>query len=193
MVGLREINAGDKEKIRDWRNLPDIAKYMYTDHQITEEEHEKWFNAIAEDPKRKYWVITYNNEDIGLVNLYDIDKSNQRCYWALYIVDTNAQRKGIGGFVELAIINHVFGEMGFNRLCCEVLDFNQSVIKAHKGFGFVEEGCLRQHVIKNGQPVDVISFGLLKEEWEQKKPDVEKRLSRIEKWLKEKEETSREE
>ncbi len=189
MIRLRDIRPEDKEMIRNWRNLPDIARNMYTEHEITVDEHQKWFDAISGDPARRYWVITFNNEDVGLVNLYDIDNKNRRCSWAIYIVNTNAQRKGIGGFVEHSILKYVFDELKLNKLCCEVLAFNQPVIKAHKSFGFIEEGCFRQHVIKGGHPVDVVCFGILKEEWELIKPEVEKRLAKIEQWLRGREET----
>ncbi len=187
MIKLRDLCPEDREMIRNWRNLPEIARNMYTDHEITPEEHKKWFEAIGGDTSRRYWIINYNGRDIGLVNLYAIDRRNRRCHWALYIVDAAAQRKGIGGFVERAIMKYVFEEMMLEKLCCEVLAFNHPVIKVHQSFGFIEEGRLRNHYIKNGQPVDVICFGILKEEWERKKPEIEERLAKIERWLKEKE------
>ena len=49
LVELREIEFKDKDKLREWRNIPEISKYMYFDHLITVEEHEKWFNKIIND------------------------------------------------------------------------------------------------------------------------------------------------
>ena len=43
MITMRDVEHKDKEMIRNQRNLPEVAKYMYTDHFITLEEHEKWF------------------------------------------------------------------------------------------------------------------------------------------------------
>jgi UDP-4-amino-4,6-dideoxy-N-acetyl-beta-L-altrosamine N-acetyltransferase len=177
-IALRDIRPGDKEKIRNWRNLPEVAKYLYTDHYITAEEHEKWFASIFDDPTRRYWMITYEQEDVGLVYLYNIDQTNERCYWAFYVAGTGLRGKGIGSFVEYSILQYVFCHLDFNRLCCEVLVSNQPVIEMHKGFGFIQEGYFRQHVIKSDQPVDVVSLAILQEEWVLKRPEIEDRMRR---------------
>lgn len=164
--------------IHGWRNLPEVASYMYTDYYIGREEHERWFEGIYRDPTRRYWIITSGQGDIGLVNLYNIDKKNKRCHWAYYIASANSRGKGVGSFVEYVIMRHVFEELNFNRLCCEVLGFNRPVIEIHEGFGFTQEGCFRQHVIKSGKPMDVMSLGILRDEWLSKKPEIEERLRR---------------
>lgn len=161
-----------------WRNLPKVAEYMYTDHHIALQEHKRWFQRIQNDPTCRYWIITYDQEEVGLVNLYAIDQTNRRCYWAFYVSNPKVRGKGVGSFTEYSILRYVFDELQFNRLCCEVLSFNEPIIKMHKGFGFVQEGYLRQHVIKGGRPVDVVSLGMLREEWYARKPEIEERMRR---------------
>ena len=173
---LREIRSDDREKIYRWRNSPDVAKYMYTDHQITEEEHNRWFDAILNDRSHKYWIIVYDKEDIGLVNLYDIDQHNKRCFWAFYITSQNVRGKGAGSFVEYYMLKYVFEDLAYNKLCCEVLYSNQAVVDMHKSFGFQEEGLFRQHRLKNGQFMDVVALAMLRSEWDEKKPQIEQKL-----------------
>jgi RimJ/RimL family protein N-acetyltransferase len=67
--------------------------------------------------------------------------------------------------VEFWIIEHVFGDMGLDKLCCEVLVENEAVWKIHESFGFQREALLRHHVWKAGQPLDVVGLGLLAEDW----------------------------
>ena len=176
MNGLRDRTNADKERVRAWRNLPEIAQHMYTDHTISAEEHERWFRAIAGDKTRRYWIITCDGEDVGLVNLYNIDEANRRCYWAFYVAGENVRGKGVGSFVEYSVLQHVFEERGFHRLCCEVLARNEKVIEMHKNFGFLQEGCLRQHVVKGGVPLDVVSLAILKEDWDRNKQELGQRL-----------------
>ena len=97
------------------------------------------------------------------------DRRNRRCYWAFYIVSPNVRGKGVGTSAEYFVLRHVFDELNLNRLCCEVLDFNQGVVRMHKSFGFVEEGIFRKHVFKGDEPHDVICLAMLREDWEQKK------------------------
>ena len=176
MVHLRDVQPEDKEKIREWRNLPEIARYMYTDHYITPEEHERWFQRIMSDPSYRYWIIVCDGVDVGLVNIYNLDQRNQRCYWAFYVADPNVRGKGVGSFVEYSILHYVFDELGLNKLCCEVLAFNEAVTNMHKSFGFQQEGLYREHIIKGGEPFDVVALAMLRKEWESRKPEMEERL-----------------
>jgi len=173
---LREVRPDDREKIYRWRNSPDVAKYMYTDHHISEEEHNRWFDAILNDQSRKYWIIVYDKEEVGLVNIYDIDDHNKRCCYASYIISQNLRGKGIGTLSEYYILRYFFEALGFNKVCAEVFVFNKAGINVHKSLGFQEEGLFRQHRFKNGQFMDVVSLAMLKSEWDEKKPQIEKKL-----------------
>lgn len=176
MNQLREVKSGDKDQILEWRNSPEIAKYMYTDRKITAEEHEKWFQSIQNDIQKKIWIIQCDGEDVGVANLYDIDTHNKRCYWAFYIASPNIRGKGVGSFVEYSILTYVFEELKLNKLCCEVLGFNEPVVNMHKKFGFKQEGLFRQHCWKEGVPQDVHSLAILRGEWLAIQPDMEQHL-----------------
>ncbi|MBZ5653918.1 MAG: UDP-4-amino-4,6-dideoxy-N-acetyl-beta-L-altrosamine N-acetyltransferase [Acidobacteriia bacterium] len=162
--------------ILEWRNLPKVADYMYTDHVISPEEHAAWFARVLKDPAYKYWIIVSEGEDVGLVNLYDIDPVNRRCYWAFYVVSPNVRGKGVGTYAEYTVLNYVFDELKFEKLCCEVLSFNQGVVEMHRRFGFVQEGLFRKHILKRDAFHDVVCLAILKEEWETLRPQLEPRL-----------------
>lgn len=176
ILTLRSVKAEDSEKIYKWRNSPEVAKYMYTDYHITEEEHNRWFEAMLKDQNRKYWIIVYENEEVGIVNVTDIDKENKRCCYASYIVGENLRGKGIGTTAEYHILKHFFEDLGFNKVCAEVFSSNKAGINVHKSLGFQEEGLYRQHRIKNGQFVDVVALAMLRSEWEENKPQIEAKL-----------------
>jgi UDP-4-amino-4,6-dideoxy-N-acetyl-beta-L-altrosamine N-acetyltransferase len=181
IIAFRKLQIGDKEKVRSWRNLPDVAKYLYSDHYITQTEHEQWFESIFDNRTVKYWIITYKGEDVGLAWLYDIDDKNKRCYWGFYVANKDVRGKGIfviylGSFVEYLVLRHVFDELNLDKLCCEVLAFNKPIIAMHKGFGFVQEGCFRRHIVKNGCPMDIVALAILREEWECVRAEIRQKL-----------------
>lgn len=165
MNSLRDVQAEDKDMIFRWRNLPEVAQYMYTDHEISLAEHESWFASIFHDDKTRYWIIQCDGEDVGLVSIYDIDIANRRCYWAFYIASPNVRGKGVGSYVEYTILEHVFTQLGLNKLCCEVLGFNEAVVNMHQKFGFKQEGVFRQHRWKSGVALDVVCLAILRDEW----------------------------
>ena len=176
MTSLRNVRLDDMDMIREWRNLPKVADYMYTDHVISPEEHSAWFSRVLKDPAYKYWIIVCDGEDVGLVNLYDVDQENRRCYWAFYIVSANVRGKGVGSYAEYTVLNYVFDELKFEKLCCEVLSFNEGVVEMHRRFGFMQEGLFRKHILKRGAFNDVVCLAILKEEWEALRPQLEPRL-----------------
>ena len=173
---LRPVESADKDRLRIWRNLPEIAMWMYSDHAISEPEHERWFHAAMADPARKYWIIQLDGQPVGLANLYDIAPAHRKCAWAYYLADPATRGKGVGAFVEFQVIEHVFRDHGLNKLTCEVLIENEAVWKLHESFGFRREALHRAHVWKSGRPLDVVGLGLLAEDWAAQRPESLRRL-----------------
>jgi UDP-4-amino-4,6-dideoxy-N-acetyl-beta-L-altrosamine N-acetyltransferase len=175
-VQLRALDPRDKDRLLVWRNSPDVAAYMYTDHKITPAEHAHWFAGIAGDERRAFWIIEMDGAPVGLANLYDIDRRNSRCAWAYYLAEPQVRGKGLGGYVEYQMIEKVFGEFALGKLWCEVLASNAGVIRLHQKFGFKEEARFRRHVLKNGALEDVVGMGLLAEEWAEGRHRLRKTL-----------------
>lgn len=176
MVTLRDVTSSDAKQILHWRNLPDVRRYMYTSHVISPEEHERWFARISTDRSRRYWIIQWDGNDVGLGTLSDINAHHGRCEYSSYLADGNTRGKGVGTAAEFRILEYAFGELGVRKVCCGVLSFNTAGADVHKRLGFVEEGRLRQHILSDGKPVDVVLLGLLREEWETRKSSVAQRL-----------------
>jgi UDP-4-amino-4,6-dideoxy-N-acetyl-beta-L-altrosamine N-acetyltransferase len=164
-VVLRPLAQVDSARLLAWRNQPEIARWMYSDHLISPEEHARWFAGAMADPRRCYWVIEANGTPVGLANLYDLAPEHSRTAWAYYLADPSTRGQGIGAFVEYWVIEHVFAELGLNKLWCEVLIGNEAVWRLHEGFGFQREALFRQHVRKDGQAADVVGLGLVRSDW----------------------------
>ena len=75
-VTLRDLTEDDREQMHLWRNSPEVSAYMYTDHPISRAEHDRWFDGLAGDPRRLYWVIEVYGVPAGVANLADIDHHN---------------------------------------------------------------------------------------------------------------------
>jgi UDP-4-amino-4,6-dideoxy-N-acetyl-beta-L-altrosamine N-acetyltransferase len=178
-VTLRPVREDDSDRLHGWRNSPEVAAYMYTDHVISPEEHARWFAGVAGDPRRAYWIIEADGAPAGLANVYDIDRAHGRAAWAYYLADPAVRGKGVGGYVEFWMIEQAFGPLGLRKLWCEVLASNEAVWRLHQKFGFKEEARLRAHVVKAGQPQDVLGLGLLADEWAQARPAMAERLQRM--------------
>lgn len=165
-IALRAMALRDVVRVREWRNLPEIAAYMYSDHEISEDEHARWFGNAVSDPTRRYWIIELEGEPVGLANLYDISTDHRRAYWAIYLASPAVRGKGVGSIAERFVTRHAFQDLDLEKLCCEVLATNTAALKMYKRYGFQVDGTLRRHVIKSGERVDVVTMSLLRDEWE---------------------------
>jgi len=103
-VELRPLKPADEDRLYAWRNSPEVAAFMYTEHQITPEEHARWFAGIAGDPRRDYRIIEVDGVACGPANFYDIDRVQGRASWAYYLADPSVRGKGVGGYVEFLMI-----------------------------------------------------------------------------------------
>lgn len=175
-VRMRDVIKEDRERLLAWRNSPEVATYMYSDHPIGRAEHDRWFDAMPNRRDRRYWIIEVNDEPVGLVNLADIDETHRRCAWAYYLASPSLRGLGVGSYVEFWAIEYVFRRLGFNKLWCEVLLSNEAVWKLHEMYGFRREALFRDHVIKGGRPADVVGLGLLARDWMEKREDMATRL-----------------
>jgi len=175
-VTLRALAAADKDRLLEWRNQPEIARWMYNDHDIVADEHERWFWAALADDTRRYWIIQMDGRPVGLANLYDLAPRQRKTGWAYYLADPAVRGKGVGAYVEFWVIDHVFRDLGLAKLWCEVLVDNEAVWKLHESFGFQREALFRQHVWRRGEPLDVVGLGLLADDWKRARPVSRQRL-----------------
>jgi len=175
-INLLPLQENHLEMVRNWRNMPEVAKYMYTEDHITEDQQIQWYQKIKNEPSQKYWVIEYDGTSVGLVSLYNIKPAFKTCYWAFYLGNSSIRGAGIGSKVEYNMLKKVFEEMQFNKLLCEVFTSNESVIKMHEKFGFRREAYFREHIYKNNEFYDVVSLAFLKKEWDSLKGSLYKKV-----------------
>jgi UDP-4-amino-4,6-dideoxy-N-acetyl-beta-L-altrosamine N-acetyltransferase len=176
-VTLRPVTADDSARLLAWRNSPAVSAYRYGDHLITPQEHAHWLVGAMAATDRRYWIIEDDATPVGLANLVNIDTQRRRCEWAYYLGEASVRGRGVGAAVELLMLDHVFGDLGLNKLWCEVLLDNEPVWRLHESFGFVREALYRDHVFKAGRFQDVVGLGLLAADWAAARPACVERLA----------------
>ena len=177
-IHLRRLTAADGRRVLAWRNSPEVAAHMYSDHAVSEAEHALWLEAALTRLDRCYWIIELDGAPVGVANLARIDPGASRCEWAFYLADPAVRGRGVGAAVEYLVLGHVFEGRGLNKLWCEVLAGNAAVVRLHERFGFTREALFRDHLRKGGVFQDVVGLGLLRREWPQVKAAAEDQLTR---------------
>ena len=170
---LKPMSEMDLPTVLQWRNSERVRANMYTDHVIPLQEHHAWFSRAKDDPKAKYFVFEHKGTPVGVVNIVQIDDRNRKCYWGFYLGEMDAS-KACGPAMEFLALEYMFTTLHMHKVCCEVFSFNESVIKLHKKFGFIEEGTFVDHVLKNDVYEDTVSLAIFKDSWDMLRQKLEK-------------------
>lgn len=146
---ITELNWTEQLRLLELRNQENVRNNMYTNHIITEDEHIGWIARLKGADHTKFFAVFLDGKIIGGISLTAISRPNKRADWAFYL-DENLQGRGLGSALEFKFLDYVFLDNDFEKLNCEVLDFNKAVVSLHKKFGFVEEGFRRNHILRGG-------------------------------------------
>jgi len=177
-IPLLDAGAVVQARVRLLRNQPDVRKYMYTSHEISEAEHQAWLDSLKGNARQSVFVIVDAEQAIGVVSLSAINTLQKTADWAFYL-DSQVQGKGFGSLVEFWLLDHAFNAAGLEKLNCEVLQSNTAVIGMHQKFGFTLEGVRRQNILRDGQRLDVVLLGITRDEWQVKRPSLEPSIQRL--------------
>ncbi|MGG1246307.1 UDP-4-amino-4,6-dideoxy-N-acetyl-beta-L-altrosamine N-acetyltransferase [Bacillus spizizenii] len=172
---LRTLKEKDLDTVLRWRNDERIRQSMYNDQIITEKQHQQWFKNVNSSKTEHYFIFTVDHKDTGFVSFKDVDHKNNHCYWGFYIGEAQSQ-KGSGSVMGFLALEWAFQQLEVEKVYGEVLSNNEKSLSYHQSLGFSKEGLFRNHIARNNGYLDVIRYGLLKEEWMAEKQKVMKKL-----------------
>lgn len=102
---------------------------------------------------------------IGNIALQHIHSIFRSADLSLIIGEKSNWGKGYGREAVLLMCDHGFRTMNLHRITCGTFATNEGMIHLASSVGMVEEGRRREAIFKNGQYVDIIEFGILRDEY----------------------------
>lgn len=162
LAGVRLMTEDDLEQVLSWRNHPDVRRYMYSQHEISQEDHAQWFSRASQVPGRHLLLFEMNRTQRGFFQIHQIS-SGGIADWGFYAAPDAP--KGTGRALGKAALRYAFETLGLHKLCGQALAFNERSIHFHLSLGFQREGFMRQQHFDGEQYHDVVCFGLLASEW----------------------------
>jgi RimJ/RimL family protein N-acetyltransferase len=100
----------------------------------------------------------------GEVLIHSISEPSRRGEVGLWVIPGQRGR-GVGTRAVALTISWLFDELGFLRVEMTTTPDNPTVPPLARRLGFTREGVLRLRNLERGERVDLIWFGLLREEW----------------------------
>lgn len=158
------VSNEEREIIRRARNHPEIKKWMFSDHEITEKEHQRFIKSLKKDTRNLYFLVLQDSSYLGVIYLNKIDFKNRNAFLGLY---TNPEKKveKAGLIIGKTLLKLAFEYLKLHTLKLEVLENNQRAIIFYRKLGFKEEGKLREFVYREGVWYDAIIMGITEEEY----------------------------
>lgn len=136
-VELVELTADKIELVRQWRNSDKIRQYMEFRGEITQEMQEEWYRTINRRDNCFYFIIKSEGEDVGLINIKDIDWETHTGEWGIFIWNDDCLHTGISYRAALCLHDFLFKILRLKTIKAHVLNTNPRSIKYNQKIGYV--------------------------------------------------------
>jgi len=132
---FQNLSIEEKKEVLNWRNHPDIRKWMLNQEEISLENHLKFIDSL--DEKRIYLKI----DNLGVIN-FKVFKD----YVELGL-HKNPNKQKVGNKLLKAAIEYAFEELKAKKIILYVFENNIKAINLYKKFGFKESN-KQKNIIK---------------------------------------------
>ena len=109
-VKLRRLTHDKIEMLRQWRNDPKIQQHMFYREYITPEMQERWF-ANLDKTRNFYFIVCYKDEEIGLINVKNIDFDKMNGESGVFIYDDKYLGTDIAYRAHLVMFDYMYQEL----------------------------------------------------------------------------------
>jgi ribosomal-protein-alanine N-acetyltransferase len=173
-LSLRALTDEDVPALRAIFGDPDVIRYMAdTETPITDEDELRgivdWSRRIFASRTGLRWGITLRGEAgvIGTCGFHLLDAHNQHAEVG-YDLAHAYWRRGIMSEALAAVVGFGFDRLNLHRIAANVTEGNEASVKTLLKAGFQQEGIWRERAYLRGKFYDLLQFGLLRSEFEQR-------------------------
>lgn len=164
-VYLRRLEQSDLERSHKWINTPEIMVMMGSRGPRTAYHQDRWFESIATSQTNIVFALCQVEDDrhIGNVSLFNIDYIDRNAGLTIFIADQEMRGKKYGQQAIMLLLDYAFNYLNLHKVYCKT--DNSAAAGMYEKLGFLKEGVLRQQSYQDGQYVDKIVFGILRDEY----------------------------
>jgi RimJ/RimL family protein N-acetyltransferase len=135
----------------------------------TRERVERWLrDSWVDPPELEAWEFAVADEGsdafLGAIMIHSCDWKNKRAEVGLWIA-APARNQGVGSGALDLLLGWAFDDLGFERIEMTALPENESIAHIAEKLGFKYEGRLRKRNYERGRRVDLLIWGLLKDDF----------------------------
>jgi len=139
-ISFRPLVDGDRERLFDWRNRPEVARHLFGPTPIARPDHDRWFDRLSGDRSRRSWIVEADDRPVGLVNLTGITEPGGTCVWGGYVADPQDRGRGVGRLMVDFGLDQAFETLGVENVTLEAYVDNEAAVSLYRSVGFTTVG-----------------------------------------------------
>lgn len=165
---IRLTEEQDLQHRTKWINDVDVSGSTGFDYPTSLEKTVAWFNHSLFDISKVNFTIVdkESGKPIGIAGLLGISHKNSHAELYITIGEKEYWGKGYSDEVISMVLEYAFKHLALNKIHLQTFAWNEHAKNLYIRNGFIEEGILRKHKLKNGKLNDIICYGILQDEWE---------------------------
>jgi len=166
-VILRSVEREDLKRLHELSGNLDLVLLGdgEWDPQPLAAREKRYDNRVVEEDKA-WFVIEVAGTVIGDLNLHHRDRRSGVSAFGIGISDRAYLGQGYGREAIGLMLDWAFHIQNYQKIWLDTWATNQRAIRCYQALGFVAEGRQRRQLFVNGEYIDVIMMGLLREEWQ---------------------------
>lgn len=162
-VSLRAIESEDLERLRAWRNRPELRRYFREYREISSVQQRSWYENVVLGSSTTIMFALSDSDGgrlLGAAGLCGIDWVRRVADLSLYLGEGYIDDQRAPDALQL-LVGYAFEELGLHRVWSEVYAFDTAKTALYERAGFTLEGRHRDAHFAEGGWHDSLFFGLL--------------------------------
>jgi [ribosomal protein S5]-alanine N-acetyltransferase len=150
---------------RGWFEDQEVCRFNSHGKLFRNEQYYRAFWDSLNRDDQLVWAICHCNDGhIGNISLQEISAINRNAEFAILIADKRHWGRGVGKLAGLQLLHHGFDKLNLERVYCGTAQTNTGMRRLALALGMREEGCRRAHLWLDGAWMDMIEYGILRNE-----------------------------
>ncbi len=143
-IYLRALEPEDLKFIHDIENDESIWEISNTQtpysRYLIKQYLEQAHKDIFEVKQLRLVISDYNNNALGMIDLFDFDFKNSRAGVGILVKESENRNKGIGKEALDLLVNYAFINLNLHQLYCNISEDNETSLKLFQNKGFKKIG-----------------------------------------------------
>lgn len=122
-----------------WMNDPEIRQWMFRDLPTSREEINEWLYQATHDPRRHYFSIIQNGENVGFISLRQDHEPSDTGEIGIVIGPNFLRGKGLGKHALDSVLDYAKATLQLTSVRAMIKPSNERSIRLFTGRGFTEK------------------------------------------------------